>query len=759
MAITRDNVRVEVGAPAMKRRDFLKLSGVAGGGLVLGFCFTGSKAFAQDAAAATDLNAYVQIRPDNTVRIMAPNPEVGQGVKTSLPLIIAEELDAAWTSVVIEQAPIDGMRFGPQFAGGSLSTPMRWMPLRQVGAGARAMLVAAAAETWGVAPDGLTTSENVITNPATGDTLTYGAVAERAAGMPAPDAASLRLKDRAEFKLLGRRVTGVDNVKIVTGQPLFGIDAVVPDMKYATYIRAPRLGSKLANANIDEVKGLAGVSDVVVVEGLAPNSRTLLPGVAVFADSTWAAFQAAKRLRVEWDESEASTDSWSGLKARARELGPQPGATTLAAVGDFDASYEAAPTKLEAFYDYPFLYHAPLEPMNCTAWYHNEGTVELWAPSQTPGGALNDVAAAVGVPAANVTLYQTRIGGGFGRRLFNDFVCEAAAVSKAAGGIPVKLTYTREEDTTHGLYRPGGFHHLKAGVSAEGKLEAWQDHFVTFAHKAGNEITPQDMVTAADIAPTEFPMLSVANGKLMRTTMQVMTRGAAFRAPQSNGIAFATQSFFHEMSAAAGRDHREFLLELLGEPRDLRPPAPAGGGPGGPPGGGPAFNTGRMADAINLACERAEWGRAMPAGSGLGLAFYYSHQGHVASVAEVSVDANKKVRVVKMWLAADVGPIVNLSAAENQCQGAMIDGLGIAANLAITMENGVIQQTNYHQYPLIRLPSAPEIDVAFVDSDFPPTGLGEPALPPTIPAVCNAIFAATGERIRSLPFSQQGFTI
>jgi isoquinoline 1-oxidoreductase beta subunit len=759
MAIYRDKARVEVGAPSMKRRDFLKLSGVAGGGLVLGFHFAGTKALAQETAGPADLNAYVQIRPDNTVRIMAPNPEVGQGVKTSLPMMVAEELDAAWESVVVEQSPINGMLYGPQFAGGSLSTPMRWMGLRQVGAAARAMLVAAAAETWGVEAAGLTTENNVITNPATGDTLTYGAVAERAAGLTAPEPASLTLKETSQFRLLGRRITGVDNVKIVTGQPLFGIDAVVPNMKYATYVRAPRLGSKVAGANYDEVKALPGVRDVVAVEGLAPNSRTLLPGVAIIADTTWAAFQAAKRLRVQWDESEASTDSWTDLKARARELGPQAGATTMAEVGDFDATFEAAPTKLEAFYDYPWLYHSPLEPMNCTAWYHNEGTVELWAPSQTPGGALNDVAAAVGVPAANVTLNQTRIGGGFGRRLFNDFVCEAAAISKAAGGIPVKLTYTREEDTTHGLYRPGGFHHLKAGVSAEGKLAAWQDHFVTFAHKAGNDLTPQDIVTAADIAPSEFPMLSVPNGKLMRTTMQVMTRGAAFRAPQSNGIAFATQSFFHEMSAAAGRDHREFLLELLGEPRDLRPPAPAGGGPGGPPGGGPAFNTGRMANAINLACERADWGRAMPAGSGLGLAFYYSHQGHVASVAEVSVDANKKVRVVKMWLAADVGPIVNLSAAENQCQGAMIDGLGIAASLAITMENGAIQQSNYHQYPLIRLPAAPEIDVAFVDSDYSPTGLGEPALPPTIPAVCNAIFAATGERIRSLPFSQQGFTI
>jgi isoquinoline 1-oxidoreductase beta subunit len=752
MAITRDNARVDVGAapqrnPAMKRRDFLKLSGVAGGGLVLGFHFAGGAALAQATAGPVDLNAYVQIRPDNTVRIMAPNPEVGQGVKTSLPMIVAEELDAAWASVVVEQSPIDGMVFGPQFAGGSLSTPMRWMGLRQVGAAARAMLVAAAAESWGVAPDGLTTENNVITNPETGDTLTYGAVAERAAGLAAPEPASLTLKDRSQFRLLGKRVTGVDNVKIVTGQPLFGIDANVPNMKYATYVRAPRIGSTVRSANLDEVKALPGVRDVVVVEGLAPNSRTLLPGVAVIADTTWAAFQAAKRVRVDWDESGASTDSWTSLKDRAKATADEPGQTTLSEVGDFEGTFAAAPTQLEAFYDYPFLYHSPLEPMNCTAWYHNEGTVELWAPSQTPGGALNDVAQAVGVPAASVTLNQTRIGGGFGRRLFNDFVCEAAAISKAAGGIPIKLTYTREEDTTHGLYRPGGFHALKGAIGADGKLAAWQDHFITFTHPDGS------LVTAADIAPSEFPMLSASNARLMRSTMDVMTRGAAFRAPQSNGIAFATQSFFHELSVAAGRDHREFLLELLGEARDLRP---AQGG--GPP-GGPAFNTGRMANALNVACDAAGWGREMPAGSALGLAFYYSHSAHVAEVAEVSVDANKRVRVHKVWVGVDIGPIVNLSAAENQVQGGVIDGIGIAANLALTMENGVVQQTNYHQYPLIRLPSAPEVEVHFIDSDYSPTGIGEPTLPPAIPAVCNAIFTATGERIRSLPFSQQGFTI
>jgi isoquinoline 1-oxidoreductase beta subunit len=352
-----------------------------------------------------------------------------------------------------------------------------------------------------------------------------------------------------------------------------------------------------------------------------------------------------------------------------------------------------------------------------------------------------------------VTLHVIRNGGGFGRRLFNDFACEAAVISRAAG-VPIKLTHTRESDTPHGLYRPAGYHSLKGALDAEGKLVGIQDHFVTFKDRAGA------VVFAGDLGAWEFPMLAVANGKLMQTEQTLTARSASFRAPSSNGHAFALQSFFHELSSAAGRDHKEFLLEMLGEPRDLRPPRPANAP--APPAGAPlppAFNTGRMANVINAVCDKAEWGRAMPAGSGLGLAFYYSHQGHIASVVEVSVDEYKKISIKKVWIAADVGPIVNLSAAENQCQGAVIDGLGLTASLAITFRNGVVEQQNFHQYPLIRLPAAPPVEVTFLDSDYSPTGLGEPALPPAIPAFCNAIFAATGERVRSLPLTQQGFSI
>jgi isoquinoline 1-oxidoreductase beta subunit len=735
----------------MKRRDFLKLTGVAGGGLVLGFSFTGG-ALAQAAPVPVELNAYIQIRPDGMIRIYNPNPEIGQGVKTSLPLIVAEELDAAWESVVVEQAPINPV-YGRQFAGGSLATPMMWMPLRQAGAAARSMLVAAAADAWAVGPETLRTENNAVINPANNERLTYAQLAEKAATMPVPDPATLVLKERSQWKLLGKRVTGVDNQAIVTGKPLFGIDAAVPGMKYATYVRAPRLGSKLVRANIDEVKALPGVTGVYAIEGLDPISRTLVPGVAVVANSTWEAFEAAKKVRAEWDETDASTDDSASFLAFAKEAVQRDPDKTLSEVGDFAAAFEAAPTKVEGFYDYPFLYHSPLEPMNCTASYTADGKVEVWAPTQLPGSAITDVAAAVGVEPANVTMHVLRNGGGFGRRLFNDFACEAAAISKVAG-VPIKLTYPREMDTPHGLYRPAGYHSLKGALDADGKLVGIQDHFVTFKDRAGN------VVFAGDLSAWEFPMLVVPNGKMMQTEQTLTARSASFRAPSSNGIAFATQSFFHELSTAAGRDHKEFLLELLGEPRDLRPPRPANA-PAPPPGApaGPAFNTGRMANVINAVCDKAEWGRAMPAGSGLGLAFYYSHQGHIASVVEVSVDSNKKITIHKVWVAADVGPVVNLSAAENQVQGATIDGLGLTANLAITMSNGVIQQTNYHNYPLIRLSSAPLVDVTFLDSDYSPTGLGEPALPPAIPAFCNAIFAATGERVRSLPLTQHGFSI
>jgi len=733
-------------SPALSRRSFIKITGLAGGGLVIGFSLgtAGTKAWAQSGTEVFVANAYVQVRPDGTVVLFAKNPEVGQGVKTSLPMILAEEMDADWASVRVEQSEIDADRYGPQFAGGSTSIPMNWTTLRRAGAAARAMLVAAAAERLGVPPSELLTDAGFVIHQASNRRIGYGDLAAGAAEMPVPDTESLILKKREDFKLLGRRITGVDNVKIVTGQPLFGIDQTLPGMLYASYTKAPAIGASVAAANLEHIKSLPGVRDAFVIEAKGdaiefnPAAPALLCGVAIVANSTWAAFKAKRELQVTWDEAQASRDSWSAAVADARRLATQDGATTLADKGDVAAAFAAASATVAGVYTYPYVSHADLEPQNCTAWFKGD-SIEIWAPTQTPQAAVDAVAALLDLPKERVTLRQLRGGGGFGRRLANDSVCEVAAISRRLGA-PVKAQWMREDDMAFDYYRPGGFHSFKAAISA-GKLTAWQDHFITFTR---NGAAP---VSAANLSPQEFPANVLGNARLTQSMLGSKVPTGPWRAPGSNAIAFAVQSFLHECAVAANRDHVEFLLEIMGEPRWLEPGNPR------------VMNTERAAGVIKLAAEKAGWGRPLPRGRGLGLAFHFSHAGHFAEVAEVSVDENRKLTIHQVTVAADIGPIVNLSGAENQCQGSVIDGISTMMGLEITFENGRVEQRNFDRYPILRISQAPRVDVHFVQSDYDPTGCGEPAFPPAAPAVCNAIYAATGRRVRTLPLTREGFSI
>jgi isoquinoline 1-oxidoreductase beta subunit len=716
------------------RRGFLKLTGLAGGGLVLAFCVSpGAEAAA--AANAADAkafipNAFLRISPDGSIVIFNKGPEIGQGIKTAFPLIIAEELDATWSDVIVEQAAVNPAVFGSQSAGGSRSIPASWDQLRKAGAVARAMLVSAAAATWKVPAADCTTRDSAVWNGKR--KLTYGALATKAAALPVPDPATIKLKERGEYRLLGKSYTGVDNRKVVTGEPLFGIDQRLPGMKYAVYEKCPAAGGKVRSANLDEIKKLPGVRDAFVIEG---NGKTteIMPGVAIVADSTWAAFEARKQLRVDWDESAASKDSWTDLSKRAAALAKQSGEKVTLAKGSVDDALKGAAKTIEGFYTYPFVAHAPLEPQNCTAWSHDD-IVEFWAPTQTADRALATVAGALGVPVEKIKINQTRVGGGFGRRLMNDYVCEAGAIARRYAG-PIQLVWTREQDMAHDFYRPGGFHSLTGGVDHQGKLVAWRNHFITFTTNG------TDPVSGGNLPDQEFPAQNLTNYHLSQTMLPLLTPCGPWRAPRSCSVAWVIQSFLHELSAAASRDHRDFLLEVMGEPRLLQ--------------GG--LNTGRAADVIKLATEKAGWGRKLPAGHGLGLAFHYSHAGHFAEVAEVSVDANKRIRLHRMVVAGDIGPIVNMSGANNQCEGGVIDGYSTMLGLEITMEAGRVEQSNLHQYPMLRIAAQPKVEVHFIQSDNPPTGVGEPALPPVAPAICNAIYAAIGHRVRTLPLTKEGF--
>jgi isoquinoline 1-oxidoreductase beta subunit len=737
-------------AMSLSRRGFITLSGIAGGGLVLGANFAAPRtASAQTNGEVFEANPYVQVRPDSTVVIFSKNPDVGQGVKTAMPMIVAEELDVDWSQVIVEQADIDQQRYGQQMAGGSTSIPSNWMPLRQAGATARAMLVSAAAIELGVTEADLSTDAGYVVHSATDRRIAYGELAERAAGLPVPDANSLTLKDRSEWKLLGKRITGVDNAKIVTGQPLFGIDQQLPDMVYATLVKAPTIGARPVSANLEHVKTLPGILDAFLVEGVGNaiefpmNAAAVLPGVAIVANSTWSAFNAKEELVVEWDESDAASDSWSEAVAEAARLAQQDGAESLAEKGDVAAAFANASATAEGLYTYQFASHADLEPQNCTAWFKGD-SIEIWAPTQTPTMAIPAVANLLGLAPEQVTLHQLRGGGGFGRRLANDSVCEVAWIARELG-VPVKAQWSREDDMTFDYYRPGGFHAFKGALDNNGRLTAWQDHFISF----GRNGRP---VTAANLSAQEFPVNAVPSARITQTLMPSGIPTGYWRAPGSNALAFAIQSFLHELSVTANRDHLEFLLEVF---EGISPPR--AGGFGGFGGGG--LNAERAAAVTRRAADEAGWGRQLPAGRGMGLAFHFSHQGHFAEVAEVSVDASRKLTVHRVTVAGDIGPVVNMSGAENQVQGSVIDALSTLMGLEITFENGRVEQKNFDRYPILRMSQAPEVDVHFIQSDNNPTGVGEPALPPAAPAICNAIFAASGHRVRTMPLTKEGFSI
>ena len=734
----------------LTRRGFIKLTSVAGGGFVLALSLgpVAEKALAQTKTTAdSSLNPYVQIRADGKIVLFAKNPEVGQGVKTSLPLIVAEELDADWSQVDVRQSVISAELYGLQLAGGSTSIPMNFDTLRRAGATARAMLVAAAAQTWSVPAAELRTDKGIVHHDKSGRSATYGELAPIAATLPVPAAESVKLKPKSAYRLLGKRVTGVDNEKIVRGEPLFGIDQRVPGMLFATFTKAPAIGGRAVAANLDHIRTLPGVKNAFIVGELGnptlfdlSGAPAVLSGVAIVASSTWSAMQAKKALQVQWDESTASHDSWTAAVTEAKRLATQAPQQVLGEAGNVDTAFgENKP--VEAFYTYHYVSHADLEPQNCTAWFKGD-SVEIWAPTQTPQAAVDAIAALAGLPKDKVLLHQLRGGGGFGRRLANDSVCEAVLVSKQAGGIPVKVQWLREDDMAFDYYRAGGFHSLKAAVDQSGKLAAWQNHFITFTMDGK---TP---VSSGNIDKAEFPASVLANQRMAQSLIPSKIPTGPWRAPGSNVIAFCVQSFLNECSVAAKRDYVDFLVDLMGSPRTLAPD-PFGG----------VFHTGRAVAVIQAVAKRSGWGHKLPAGRALGLAFHFSHQGHFAEVADVSVDANKKVTVHKVWVVADIGPIVNLSSAENQCQGSVVDAISTAMGLKITFENGRVEQTNFHQYPIVRIDKAPQIDVHFLDTDYAPTGCGEPAFPPVAPAIANAIFAATGQRPRTLPFNAEGYSI
>src|SRR5690349_1656166 len=521
----------------ISRRSFIKVSAAVGGGLLVDMtipAFAQSPLSSAPEASAT-LNAYVRIAPDGTTTIVAKNPEIGQGVKTSLPMIVAEELDVDWKDVRTEMARLDPAAYGPQFAGGSLSTPFNYDPLRRVGAATRQMLMTAAANSWRVPVAELTTDAGTVIHSKSGKKLTYGQLADAAAKVRPPDLKTVTLKDPKDFKIIGQPIGGVDSPLIVQGHPIFGIDVTVPGMRYAVYEKCPVFGGKFVSGNLDEVAKLPGVRKVFPVQnGQIADMAYLFEGVAIVADKWHQANKALEQLQVKWDEGKGAALSTASFADQAKKLFGQPAAKPVKQEGNVDEALMSAAKVVEAQYSYPFIHHATLEPMNTTAHWKGD-KVEIWSPIQLPGNARTAVSKQFGLPEEAVTIHMTRIGGGFGRKLSSDFILEALAISKQIGE-PVKLVWNRRQDTQHGKYRPGGFHSFKAGLDAQGKVVAFRDHFVTVGAdgKPGN---------SADLTDREFPASFVPNLDLGYSVLESHVPTGPLRAPQSNALAFAFQSF------------------------------------------------------------------------------------------------------------------------------------------------------------------------------------------------------------------------
>jgi isoquinoline 1-oxidoreductase beta subunit len=726
----------------LSRRTLLKASVLAGGGLMLSATIPGFARAATGAKAAT-LNAFVTIAPDNSITIVGKNPEIGQGIKTMLPMLVAEELDADWDMVRIVQGDSDAKKYGPQLAGGSFATPMNWIPMRQVGAAARLMLLEAAAKDMGTAVSSLKTEKGHVIEPETGRTMSYGELASLAATMAVPDPNTVKLKNDKDFTIIGRKIGGIDSPRIIHGEPIFGVDTKLPGMVYAAYERAPVFGARYVSANLAAAKAEPGIIDVIPIAGSGGHDQ-LVDGVAVISHNWWLANKARGKLAVQWDNGEWASHSTRGYDEQAKAFmasgKPQE---SLNSKGDTAAAFASAAKVIDAQYHYPFLAHVPMEPMNCTAqWHSKTGTMELWAPTQTPNQGQQTVAQMLGVPQDKVIVHITRSGGGFGRRLINDFMHQAAAVAQKLPDTPVQLIWSREDDIRSDHYRPAGWHRLRAALDDKGKLVGIEDHFVTF-DLGGNSFNP------ATMPKDHFPYAFVPNASYGQSKMKTAVPMGALRAPTSNALAFVFQSFLDEVAHEAGTDLPTLLLSLV----DGAEAAPAQQGFFGKQ---PGFDPARMRNVIKKAVAMSNWGHAtLPAGHALGFGYYYSHLGHFAEVAEVSVSKNGLVSVHNVWVAGDVGShIINPFGALNQVQGAAIDGIGQALSLAVELDKGAVVNSNFHNYAIPRMPVVPAVHVEFVPSDNAPTGLGEPALPPVIPAVTNAVFAATGKRIRSLPMDK-----
>ena len=718
----------------VNRREFVKLSVLGGAGLMLGMP---TIAPARSRHGDVALQPLISIGADGHVTLFAQNPEIGQGVKTSLPMIIAEELDVDWSTISVEQSGQDS-RLENQFSGGSLSIRLNFTAMRQAGASARQMLLQAAAQHWQLPASELTTHNGYVLHEKTSRKLGYGAFAEAAAKLSIPE--DPELKSNSEFKLIGQSVSDVDLGKIISGKQQYSQDLKLADMLYAVVSRSPYSDGQPVSFDTAEALKVNGVVGFEMLRNdkhggriALPNSPNFVSGVAVLAENTWAAMEGARRLTVEWDEPDPLPDSAHLMTTFESSL--QEEGETIRDDGSVEDATAAASASIDSEYRLPFLAHVPMEPMNCTVDASGNG-ITVWAPTQNPEMLVETLSAVLKVEPESITVHVLRSGGAFGRRFYADFSVDAAILSRKLQR-PVKVVWPREDDVRHDYFRPASLQRIKAAVDDEGQVSAWH-HKVT-SHSRSPYLERDGSPTELD--NYEFPAGFIPNLRYEYVHTPARIPLGQWRAVEHSSNVFVVASAIDELAHASGTDPVEFLLRLIGNERyvqvreDFR------------------FDASRLAHVVEKAAREADWGKALPAGSGRGIAASYNQGAWVAEIAEVSV-RDRELKIKRIVTAIDCGLIVNPQAAENQVQGGVTEGISAALMGEITVTDGIVDQSNFHDYPLCRMNQVPTIDVHFIASDDNPRGLGEPPLPPVAPAICNAIFAATGQRIRELPLKK-----
>ena len=728
----------------LKRRDFIKVSALGSGGLLLNINISckGKETKPLPPGELHNLNAYLSIDTNGIVEITNPVPEIGQGVKTALPMLVAEELGVDWKNVIVNQARA-GEQYGgnDQRAAGSNSVRIFWNPMREAGATARELILEVASQQWGISTEDCFVDKGVVHNINNKNTLKFGELVEKAAMLEPPE--TVILKNSNDFKLIGKSVSNPDIEKILNGSSIFGQDVRLPNMLYASMEKNDVYGATVDTFDASETLAISGIQKVFKVPFHGDSERPFCrEGVAVVGDSAWAVIKGRKALKIEWKLGNNTSESTDALHEECNRLIAQKGKDEVKNDGDVYGEFISNSNILEATYHLPFIAHIPMETVNCTIDL-KEDSCDIWSTSQVPFADLNFLSRFFDLPVEKINLQVARIGGGFGRRLGPDYTIEAAKIAKELRK-PVQYFWTREDDIKYDAYRPFSYHKLKASWNDNGKLSAWLHRQVGTSRYA---FRPNRFPHESEFFPNNFPANLVENFRQEYTLLATNINRSLIRAPGNNALAFAVESFMDELAYAMNKDPLAFRLELLGEKnQDFEFDSDAN----------TVINTERMKGVLEIAAKEAGWGKKLPNGKGMGITGYFTFDTYVAHVAEVSVSPNGKLTIHKFTSAVDCGQVLNQDGVRSQVEGAIMDGISATMFQEIRVKDGVVTESNFSDYRVLRLRESPKnIEVHIIENDFSPTGMGEPPYPPVAPALCNAIFAASGIRIRKLPIKDQ----